>query len=813
MWTNKLRYAIIKSREVINLSSGATDYQFKKFQNTTRTFSPEEQFNLGMNYTDSPIEAGQTKVLLNFDIANDGVSLKPRAGFRTTKAAVSNGTTYTPEGTQILSAVMEEKHNNTLYKCVITFDYNTKKLCIGTIASNKLSEVSCNELDIEDMVFDRTNIIVNYTKHQNMAIHGINIPQSVDSCEQIGTKAWNNAYYFFGQEDSTNNLYNIVFDENTKKFKANKVVPTELTALEASPNKFNMLLKNPYDFVNSIVAGAFVLQGILCYQNDKIVVAPRINTTYRYKLAYTAPSSTKYEVKWEWKDYNGTEWTTLKTQTIEVDTAAPDVCCDFGAPIKESLMRVTVTKEGNSYPDQVLAIGISCDSEAQQSAANAELKSYDLYKATGMCYWQNRLVLWGYDDPIIFVSDTNLPEWFPYPNNIDLFEEPVIHCEPYLDSLLVFTTQKLFQLTMLSDGSGWSKTCIQNHLHLTEFDTNFIKTIKNMVFFKSGNSYFMVVPSATTSAGLTIAPIGKPIQWMLDNYKKAVSDIIKDVYNYSEDLNMVHCFNYINNTDIINNYIFKDKSGLYLNFCLIYNTEERTWRTHIFESESVYRMYKLDATTDGTLVTLTDVLKRPDENLDTILGLAVQFITRDASNPKDFYIPKNCMLSKEANLQSTFGATHKYLNYQYFDTGYRSLGEVNTKKRHREFQLRINNKSGQLLKFGTSFYIDGEDRKNMYKYEVIHNTDPDSEGYGIIEVVPVLELDTKIYSETILAETENDENAWTLGYSRFPEVPLNKIRVAVSGKGYHNKLKLLSVNELDYELLGLCWVYKYKNLR
>ena len=815
MWTNDYRYVIINIREVMNLATGATDYQFKKFQNTTRTFSSEEQFNLGMNYTDSPIEAGQSKVLLNFDISNDGVSLRPRAGFRTTKAAVSNGTVYTPNGAQILSAIVEQKFEDTVYQCVITFDYNTKKLCLGNI-SGKSTEISSDQLDIDGMAFERTNITVHYTRHNNMAIHNISIPQSANSCEQIGTKAWNGSYYFFGTESNITHLYNIVFDETDKKFKTNIVTPTELTALEASPNKFNMLLNEPYTFTNSYVAGAFVLQGVLPYDNNELVVSPRINKRYTYKMNYTAPKDAKYDIKWEWKDFAGTSWTEIKTDTVTLNsTNPPDIECRFAAPIKDSLLRVTVTGytngTANTYPDQVSAISISCDSESQQSAANSTLEKYDLSDCTGMCYWQNRLVLWGFDDPLIFVSDTNLPEWFPYPNNVDLFEEPIIHCEPYLDTLLVFTTQKLFQLTMLTDGSGWTKTCIQEHLHLTEFDTNFIKTIKNMVFFKSGNSYFMVVPSASTAAGLTIAPISKPIQWMLDNYQKAVTDIIKDVYNYLDDLNLIHCFNYINDTDIVNNYVIEESSGLYLNFCLIYNTEERTWRTHIFESQSIYKMYKLDATTDGTLAALTDISKYSGSNI--VEALAVQYITRDDNNPRDFYIPKECVLTKESNIEEVFASKHKYLNYQFFDTGYRALGEVNTKKRHREFQLRINNKSGKLLKFGTSFYIDGEDRKNMYKYEVVHNTDVNSANYGLIEVVPVLELDAKLYSETILAETENDENTWTLGYSNFPEVPLNKIRIAVSGKGYHNKLKFLSVNESDYELLGLCWVFKYKNLR
>lgn len=802
--------------------ANATDYQFKKFQNTTRTFSSEEQFNLGMNYTDSPIDMGQSKILFNFDIANDGVSLKPRASFRTTKTAISEAFDYhtyknSTTGQQILSAVFEEVYNNVTYQCVVMFDNLTHFLSLCTIIKNLESDIKIKDVETNKMYFTETQIKINCTNYLT-DIHNLKLKDNQEAYKQIGTKAWNNSYFFFGTENNKSALYNIKLNTDTLRFEPNKVEPTELTAFEASPNKYNMLLDKPYEFTNSYVAGAFVLQGILPYENDIIVVSPRINKKYKYMLNYTAPSGTKYDVVWEWKDYSGTEWTTLKKETIDCSTdVPPEVYCEFASPIKESLMRVSVTGYTNStintYPDQVSALAINCNAETQQSAANSDLRNYDLSKAKGMCYWQNRLILWGFEDPVILASETNLPEWFPYPNNMDLFEEPIIHCEPYLDSLLVFTTQKLFQLTILSDGSGWSKTCIQNYLRLTEYDTNFIKTIKNMVFFKSGNSYYMVVPStnASNAGGLTIAPIAKPIQWFLDNFKESIMNIIKDVYNYTDSLDLIDCFNYINHTDVVINYILKESSGLYLNFCLLYNTEDRTWRTHLFESQSIYKMCKLDATTNGTLATLTNIYNIQNDLKTNIL--LVQFITRDDTLVRDFFIPKEITYENETLIISMFDSLHKFLNYQYLDTGYRSLGEVNTKKRHREFQLRINNKSGELLKFGTAFYIDGEDRKNLYKYEVQHNTDINSSDYGLINVVPVLDLDTQLYSETMLAEINTDINAWTLDYSQFPDVPLNKIRVAVSGKGYHNKLKFLSINEKDYELLGLCWVFKYKNLR
>ena len=854
MWTNQLRYVIIKSREVINLSS-VTDYQFKKFQNTTRQYAPEETFNLGMNFTDAPVETGAVKFMLNFDLSDDGVSLKPRAGVRTTMTAVSTQKSKEfggDSGLYHIGAAYEYYYYSEKYVCILFIQNATNKVLIGTVKARQGEIIYDNIENTETLdlyVSNTPNITARITEHwSSEKIHGLGFLEA-DASEgrSVGTQAWNGDFYFFATDSqNTSSLYHTKFDENTKLFIVEPVTPTQLTALEVSPNKFNMLLKKPYEFVNSIVAGAFVLQGILCYQNNEIVVSPRVKTKYDYKLAYTVPSNTKYEIKWEWKDYNGTSWTSLKTETVNVETSAPAITCSFASPVQNSLMRVTVTKYNgdvlNTYPDQVLAVGINCDAETQKASANASLKTYDLGVATGMCFWQNRLVLWGYDDPIIFASDTNLPEWFPYPNNTDLFEEPVIHCEPYLDSLLVFTTQKLYKLTMLTDGSGWTKTCIQDHLYLTELDAKLIQTVKNMVFFKSGNSYYMVVPSATTAAGLTIAPIGKPIQSFLDNFQENIADVLRDVYSYVRELRLGYCFSYVDYNDIIVQYIFRTTQTQnfinYLNFCLVYDTENRTWRTHIYETHNICHVLKKDATKNSTLISFNSGLYSalPIENSSGDLvreedgyRFLVELMTKDSNNPKDFFIPLSYIYYPGAVLNKN-NATHvmsnsspeidtilkeeqAFLNYQYLDTGFRTLEQPHNKKRYREFQLRINNKAGHTLNFGTSFYIDEDCRRNMYKYSVVHDTNPISETYKNVLVVPEVMLDTVVQGNTILGETQENKNAWTLDHSLFSDIPLVKVRVAVSGKGYHNKLKLISTNETNYELLSICWVFKYKNLR
>ena len=173
MWTNNTRYVIIKSREVITLSS-VTDYQFKKFQNTTRTFSSEEKFNLGMNYTDSPIEPGQSKMLVNFDISNDGYSLKPRAGIKTDTVAFVAKTANTnainnflsSSAATIICAVGDHIFNNQLYRYAVLLDLDTKKTIISTISNNIESNAKdTDKFKVEGMAISDTCLYSDYINY------------------------------------------------------------------------------------------------------------------------------------------------------------------------------------------------------------------------------------------------------------------------------------------------------------------------------------------------------------------------------------------------------------------------------------------------------------------------------------------------------------------------------------------------------------------------------------------------------------------------------------------------------------------------
>ena len=176
------------------------------------------------------------------------------------------------------------------------------------------------------------------------------------------------------------------------------------------------------------------------------------------------------------------------------------------------MVRITFTKDETTFPEQVLTAAFNL-SQDDNTNTNLKQENYDLSTATGMSYWKNRLIVYGLpqDKTVLFMSDVNDPTYFPYPNSADLFDEPVVHVLPFLDNLLVFTSTKLYMITLSEDGLGWNKKHIQSNLDIKEWDTHLIQQVKNMVFFKSGNYYYMVVPSTkfTTLNQLVVTPVSK----------------------------------------------------------------------------------------------------------------------------------------------------------------------------------------------------------------------------------------------------------------------------------------------------------------
>ena len=108
-------------------------------------------------------------------------------------------------------------------------------------------------------------------------------------------------------------------------------------------------------------------------------------------------------------------------------------------------------------------------------------------------------------------------------------------------------------------------------------DIPLIRTVKNMVFFKSGNYYYMVVPKANSTTGeLVVAPISRPVELFFDRFKEAIDSVLKKVYDYEDDIQLVHHYNFLDFEDVHNMYVFQTTKGVLLNIAVLYNTVART---------------------------------------------------------------------------------------------------------------------------------------------------------------------------------------------------------------------------------------------
>ena len=69
-----------------------SDNYFKKYNRGQRQQTAEETFNLGMQYTNTPLLQGACKLMVNFDMKDRGELLIPRPAIQTVKITEVAGT-------------------------------------------------------------------------------------------------------------------------------------------------------------------------------------------------------------------------------------------------------------------------------------------------------------------------------------------------------------------------------------------------------------------------------------------------------------------------------------------------------------------------------------------------------------------------------------------------------------------------------------------------------------------------------------------------------------------------------------------------
>lgn len=745
---------------------------FKQYARGSRNQLTEEKFSSGMYYTNLPLPEGAVRTLVNMDITAAGKSLKARPGLRAIQKAE-------------LPEVVENIPVSSEYKII------TNKLCGVPDGKEYDQVIVCNKnntlqiLTIDDagtQKFSERAATAKTILPDKAEIHGLPVSESLVK-DVVGTFAWNNSYHFF---NTTGDLCYTTFDETAKQFNIHEtgLVPEQPTAAEAQLWGFNMLLTEPYAFgIPAVNDNPVEFTGIMMYDtNNNPVVSPKKNKKYTYKI-YTNGGKCEGSIVIAWKEPAGSTWNPIKRITDYAAGTAIEI--SFASPADSIIVKVTAYNtttgaEGDvDTISSVRALTVNFD----QEATNIEAKTYTLGTATCMAYFKQRIWLAGVeqDKTILFASQPNKAEYFPYPNNVTFFEDPIVDLVPYLDTLLVFTTSGIYQIKMNEDGMSWTTSCIQENLFIMPWDRHLTQVVKNLVFFKSGNYYYMVVPKANAVTGtLTLAPITNNIKDLLDNFQESIDKLLQEMYNFTEDKKLIHYYNFLDYENIHNIYVFETQNKTYINIDLIYNSVVRYWKLNIYESNSFIMPNANNATQPGRFCSLC---------FDNYVPV-VQYLKFDETNNEDCYYNSSSILTNST----------RFKNYQYLDTGFR---EHNTqlKKRYRELQFNIENPAGSSLKLYTGFFIDNDARRSYFKY------------------VPYIDVDTN----TILINQELADpievpsytylDTWELDYSVFPADVLPKIRIPVSGKGYAPRLIFVSYNEKPFLLQQMSWVYRTLNSR
>ena len=641
-----------------------------------RQATVDTTFNSGMSFSNGTIEEGFVKTLVNFDFAEDKKVLVPRAGMRVCEFVFPDMNTPLVDEDLLLDEnvcikdMRECVENGVTYRqCILGLpdseDITKGKIWVATFRKNEESITDLQvgdeiiDLDLSDCIFNGNSIDCVYYGANLQEIHGVKLRQDARIGFPVGSFAFGNSYYFFALVDGDSVLYRTKFqpsiDSNIGGFYVFEEVDIKtLTASEAVQFGYNMLSDNPYSFKNEEGSSVIILTGILPYLSSDseapLVMTPKKNQKLFYRTYYSGTMGQTYRFLYEWRTLSEDEWNTIGEETFVLALDKPAEMA-FEAPNEEIMIRVSaynVNGETPETPEHAMTVGFDFSINEHGTTSNLEQKNYDLGTASGMTVWKNRLVLWGVtEDPtVMFVSDLNEPAYFPYPNNITVFDNPIISVLEFMDKLIVFTTDKCYQVALSETGDSWISTVIQANLHIDMWDKHLIQAVRNMIYFKSGNYYYMIVPKAQSTTGeLTLAPISNSMTEFFNHFMVNVEGVFKDTYGevfpHNNDVaryDLITYFNYLDYEDVHNLYVFawNGNSDL-IHFDIIYNTVSRHWRISILEKPQILYPFRHDATQTGIFATTSVVYVKALNG--TSQKRIIQLYKANPLFVKDFFIP------------------------------------------------------------------------------------------------------------------------------------------------------------------------------
>lgn len=572
--------------------------------------------------------------------------------------------------------------------------------------------------------------------------------------------------------------------------------PSVSTAISTG---YNMLLDDPYSFSVPTVTNVTRVEACLLYRNwDEVInkgtlamqvvpgealkgcayISLAQGVSCYLRLSYRLEGSDAYVV-----------FVTKDISDSTLSSSAGKFYFDFTAPAENFYLKVELyymqSSSFNRYEQPLYEIELPY-TIAESTESVEYLPNYDLSSAQGILSWKGRLYLWGVPDApnIIFASDILYPlEYFPYPNNIIEYDEPVLHAIKFLDKLLVFTESHIYQTALGTDGASWTTTTVAGNLTFTPSEIYSIAAIKNMLFYKCKNYYYMLVPSTNylTLGELKVANISEPIYNFLDTFYSSVTEIINTMYPALKGATLIpETYSVHTDGDVVKvNYGFStvvDETTVSFIFVLNYDTLNRIWYFDVVQTPN------------------TGCLSLYRNNL---LGNAYYMYTQ----PEEDYVHLD-LLNYNKGKQDFYSNT-LIPTRQFYDSGYKNINPE-WKKRFREVQFKVSQPDSKRLYFKPNFILDEENRlqNKNYMLQLIEGGDyiyAPSEEYTA-------------YGKATL-EPSDEEYFLELGGENFDSHKFNLLRCKVSGKGYYPRFQIVGDNQIPYEIHNINWVFRNMNLR
>ena len=627
--------------------------------------------------------------------------------------------------------------------------------------------------------------------------------------------------------------------------KRKNIEPQVLNPLEAYSSGYNILLANPYEFTNE-VGGSLAGLGIIPYDpasdpaSRTTLLAPKVGQSVLLRVYYQYASNTdtiKYKVE-ELDNTDSSEWKMLKEYGDGVK-AGSTIEYEYLIQTASSVVRFTLRKGDDTATETTILIPIYANTN--DTYTKYENQTYDLTTGTGMISWQGCVGVYGVTGAkdTIFFSDVENPSYFPFPYNIIQFDNEILAVHNYLDYLLVVTVDSIWLVTGNTTIATSTQKRILANIHIPEIDAINLVVLKDQIFFKTDNQFYVLKPNQYTSDATDLKNYvnSTAIANLTQTFTSSVVDLLNDVYVLTwqrltaehrtqirfEDFDVYDTHSIIKDSEV--HYIYKIKPKLtggieldYLNMHFVYNTLTRSWRMYF------------------VAIGDEDINYNPVLYKNKQSGIFCEFIPRsNLSDGSTLYVTKQTREEVTDNItDEDWNLTTEYNNYPYLDTGNVSLDDTFT-KRFREVQFNLYNMENETIRFFSDFKLDGRERIHATSYELQHITDVNDPDYGVIYVTPTeatnvdLQTTTEVNSAKYgiiymapISQTNVDlqgttvttgDDGWSIDLSRFPELSMATVRFTLQGRGRRGSLQLLNTSLKRYELSNMNWVYRTMSAR